>query len=65
MLLPLLSVSAADVFQLNALPENSSKKLDVSASYFEIYSGKVNPYNTIELTLCTSWFPLDIVVLPS
>lgn len=54
---PPSAVSAADVFRLNALPENSSKKLDVSASYFEIYSGKVKPYNTIELTVCACWFP--------
>ena len=32
---------AADVFRLNSLPENETKKLDVSASFFEIYSGKV------------------------
>ena len=33
--------SAADVFRLNSLPENESKQLDISASFFEIYSGKV------------------------
>ena len=32
---------AADVFRLNALPENAKKDLTVSASFFEIYSGKV------------------------
>ena len=32
---------AADVFRLNALPENTKKDLTVSASFFEIYSGKV------------------------
>ena len=33
--------AAADVFRLNALPENTKKDLTVSASFFEIYSGKV------------------------
>ena len=32
---------AADVFRLNGLPENAKKDLTVSASFFEIYSGKV------------------------
>ena len=32
---------AADVFRLNTLPENAQKDLTVSASFFEIYSGKV------------------------
>ena len=32
---------AADVFRLNTLPENTKKDLTVSASFFEIYSGKV------------------------
>lgn len=36
-----LPPSAADVFRLNSLPENESKQLDISASFFEIYSGKV------------------------
>ena len=36
-----LCATAADVFRLNELPENAKKKLDVSASYFEIYLGKV------------------------
>ena len=36
-----LPASAADVFRLNSLPENESKQLDISASFFEIYRGKV------------------------
>ena len=35
------STPAADVFRLNALPDNAKKDLTVSASFFEIYSGKV------------------------
>ena len=35
------------MFRLNALPENASKKLDVSASFFEIYSGKVHISNAL------------------
>ena len=37
---PLLLL-AEDIFALNATPENARKGLTVSASYFEIYSGKV------------------------
>ena len=33
--------TAADVFQLIEQPEHAKKKLDVCASYFEIYLGKV------------------------
>ena len=33
--------TAADVFQLMEHPEHSKKKLEVCASYFEIYLGKV------------------------
>ena len=33
--------SAADVFTLNSQPVNIKKGLFVSASFFEIYSGKV------------------------
>ena len=29
------------MFRLNSLPENAKKDLTVSASFFEIYSGKV------------------------
>ena len=32
---------AADVLRLNSLPDNAKKDLTVSASFFEIYSGKV------------------------
>lgn len=34
-------IVAADVFRLNEQPEHAKKKLDVCASYFEIYLGKV------------------------
>ena len=33
--------TAADVFKLLEQPEHSKKKLEVCASYFEIYLGKV------------------------
>ncbi len=39
--LPILSPIAADVFLLNSQPGNAKKGLSVSASFFEIYSGKL------------------------
>ena len=38
---PFVFAVAADVFRLNEQPENAKKKLDVCASFFEIYLGKV------------------------
>ena len=32
---------AADIFSLNRTPMNAKKNLSISASFFEIYSGKV------------------------
>ena len=46
-----LPTSAADVFRLNSLPENESKQLDISASFFEIYSGKVTKDGVVPLHL--------------
>ena len=37
----LLYTTAADIFRLNSRPENAKKDLTISASFFEIYSGKV------------------------
>ena len=36
--------TAADVFKLLEQPEHSKKELEVYASYFEIYLGKVSLY---------------------
>ena len=46
--------TAADVFQLIEQPEHAKKKLDVCASYFEIYLGKVCATHTRTLTLSLS-----------
>ena len=55
-----LSTSAADVFRLNSLPENESKQLDISASFFEIYSGKVTENGSFMPVA-----PLHLLPLPS
>ena len=45
--------TAADVFRLNEQPENVRKKLDVCASYFEIYLGKVCTVHHVHIWLLT------------
>ena len=50
----LIDATAADVFQLMEQPEHSKKKLEVRASYFEIYLGKVTATDKLSLSLSLS-----------
>ena len=59
-----LYTSAADVFRLNSLPENESKQLDISASFFEIYSGKVTKDGVVSLHLLPL-YPTPLILHPS
>ena len=46
------AMTAKDVFRLLKSPQHKNKSLAVSASYFEIYSGKVSVGEAVKAGLC-------------